>query len=111
LATVDANVNSPDPHGPIDRPPPPEPLTVRIEATGYTVSTAVGDRTHIPVLAPGRYDVLALHTHLAAQRNLAPREHAAALAADDGVHYSEVVETMDVLAGSGFSNVTVTGTL
>src|SRR5215510_10154511 len=58
LASVDANLGSADPHGPIDRAPDRQPLTVHIEANGYVVSSDAGDRIQIPLAHDGAHDVL-----------------------------------------------------
>jgi len=87
------------------------PLTVLIDHEGYRVGSDAGDETRIPLAAEGEWDVSALRAHLEHRRDIAPNEHDVVVSADDGVQYARMVETMDVLAGSGYSGVTVSGGL
>lgn len=111
LASIDANLQSP---GAVDAPDTATEqtlLSVRVQNDGFTLFTEVGDRTHIPLSSEGAYDVGALSEHLSHRRALDPNASAAVVTADDGVQYASVVEAMDALAGGGYPNVTITGSL
>jgi biopolymer transport protein ExbD len=113
LASVQAHLDGPgvpSPHS-IDTPPPPLPIAVLVRADGYLLSSDAGDEVQIPLASEGTYDIGALTEHLTTRRRLDPNRTEAIVSADDGVQYAEVVQTMDVLAGSGFPHVTVSGNL
>ncbi len=111
LASVEANLDGPGNVRDMTDPSPHVPLSVRVLADGYLVASGLGDETRIPRSEETSYDLLALREHLAARRQVAPNEDAVVVSADDGVAYADIVQTMDVLTGSGFPNVTVSGTL
>lgn len=108
LSTMEASLASPGPT--IDRPPPGDetPLTVRVAHDGYVLTTELGDEVTIAKSGEG-YDLVAFREHLSARRRLDPNQHLAIVTADDGVSYSNVIEAMDALTGSGFGEVTMSG--
>ena len=112
LASVEAHLDGPGtPQSHLDQRPPELPLTVRVSSTGYTLSTGAGDEFTIPMADEDSYDTAALREHLATRRQLDPNRHAAVLMADDGVQYASVVQTMDLLSGGGFPEVTISGAM
>ncbi|HHH31445.1 MAG TPA: biopolymer transporter ExbD [Polyangiaceae bacterium] len=111
MSSMEANLNSSADPAAIDTPPPEPPLTVLIDQEGYRLSGAAGDEVRIPLAAPGVYDEAALAVQLERRHVVDPSASAALLSADDGVNYALVIGAMDVLVGSGFSGVTITGTL
>ena len=111
LASVQAHLDGPGrTESAAYQPPPSLPLMVRVASDGFVVGSDVGDEVRIP-MASEQYDVAALADHLDARRRLAPSEHQAVLTADDGVGYASLVSAMDVLAGHGFPEVTVSGSM
>jgi biopolymer transport protein ExbD len=110
LASLDANLESPG-EADMERVRDDIPLTVQISANGYVVASPAGDYVRIPRAGEEGYDVLALEEHLAARHRMAPNARGAVVSADDGVQYAELVKAMDVLHGTGFDAVTVTGSL
>lgn len=114
LASLDANVNlpgNPAPNGMTMQSDAPLPLTVLIDANGYRVTTDMGDETRIGLDGDGAHDTAALREHLRDRRAVVANDSRVVVSADDGIQYAEVVETMDVFAGSGFGNVTIAGDL
>ena len=84
------------------------PLTVEMGTAGYVLSSAAGDRIEIP-RTTGGYDLVALRERLEERRRLAPAGHGVQLAPDDDVHHVDLVATMDVLIGTGYQGVTMSG--
>lgn len=113
LASLDAHLDAPGtPTEAMDQPTPNDlPLTVRIDHDGYFLSTGLGDETRIPLAAEGSWDLAALQQHLVERHRLDPNDARVIVTADDGVEYAQVVAAMDVFAGSGYANVTITGGL
>ena len=108
LSAVDANL---PPNGPtIDGPTShqPQTATLVVGANGYRVIGIAGEDVTIP-RAEESYDIAALRDHLRARRGIDPNERAMVVTADDGVSYAELIRAMDVLGGSGYSDVTISG--
>lgn len=108
MSTMEANLASPGSDGMDTVETPDTPLTVRVGHDGYVVTTEIGDEVTIPKNGDV-YDVTAFREHLSARRRLDPNQHLAVVTADDGVSYSNVIDAMDALTGSGFPDVTMSG--
>ena len=112
MATLNANLQGPgSPEAPMVAPSSDLPLTVMIDHEGYRLSTELGDETRIPLASEGAHDTVALRENLRHRLQLDPNEHRLVVSADDGIEYAQVVDAMDVFAGTGFDNVTVAGNL
>ena len=68
-----------------------------------------GEDVRIPK-SEDAYDLVALRDHLRARRGIDPNERAMVVTADDGVAYAELIRAMDVLGGTGYQDVTISGT-
>lgn len=112
LASVSANLETPgNPQSEIDEPDRTLPLVVRVTNDGFHLSSEAGDAIAIPMGTDGEYDSEALAQHLTQRRALDPNATQAIVTADDGVQYAHLVRAMDVLNGSGFPHVTITGAI
>jgi len=109
MASLNANLDAPGaPESEMTAPDSALPLTVLIDHDGYRLSTELGDETRIP-LTNESHDTGALRAQLERRMQLAPGENRVVVSADDGIQYAQVVEAMDVFAGTGFDSVTVAG--
>ena len=110
LSSLDAHMNTPgNPQSEMDTDEHELPLTVLIDDDGYRLSSELGDETRIPLASDGAHDTVALRDALRDRHRIDPNESSVVLAADDGIQYAQVVETMDVFSGSGYPSVTVSG--
>jgi biopolymer transport protein ExbD len=82
--------------------------TLRVGSDGYHIVGTAGDEIHV-ARSESAYDTSGLREQLATRRRIDPNEHAMMVTADDGVAYAELVLAMDVLTGSGYRDVTITG--
>lgn len=110
LASLEANLPG-NPQSEIDGQHDPQdlPLMVFIDAGGYSLSTDLGDETRIPLSADGAHDTSALRQALRDRHEIVPNEDRVVLSADDGIHYVQIVDAMDVFSGSGYGSVTIAG--
>jgi biopolymer transport protein ExbD len=102
LAAVQTNLRAPGDETAMIAPPPTQPLTVHVGEGAFLVASDVGDRTEIPWVA-GEPDVEALVEHLALRRDAF--EGRVVVVADDGIHYEDVILTMDAAARAGYADV------
>jgi biopolymer transport protein TolR len=106
LASHDAVQEVPGQDTAVDPPPEKLRLVLRVDTSGYVVSSTAGDSIAIPKL-DGAYDEVALAERLRIYRASLPDQHAITLVADDGVHNDDVVQAMDVATGQGFTGIAV----
>lgn len=104
LAVVEVNQDVPSTEA-VDR-IPPDTLALYLQVTheGYTLATSAGDRVDIPMNG-GIYDPDTLRSRLAERRAADPTRSDIIVAPEDGVHYADVIASMDVAMGVGFRDV------
>ena len=85
--------------------PPPLALSVRVAPDRYVLQTTGGNALEVARHGDAS-DRAALGDRVRELRGQVT-SHDVILASDDGVHYDELVDVMDVLMGSGFSSVSV----
>jgi biopolymer transport protein ExbD len=81
-------------------------LILQVQADGFTLATTAGDRISIPKHNDA-YDMETLSEKLKARRTAEPNRRDLVVAPEDGVHYADVVASMDLVAGAGFSEMTL----
>ncbi|MHB8417011.1 MAG: biopolymer transporter ExbD [Myxococcales bacterium] len=84
-------------------------LSMVITGKGYTLSIGQGGApVEIPRGAAG-YDVPALLARLREVRDMHPKQEAITVAAEDGISYDTLVQTIDTCLKAGLSSVSVDG--
>jgi biopolymer transport protein ExbD len=113
LARLDANQQQPGQQA-ANEPPPEEKIKVvlKVETSGYVISSTAGDRIEIPKLGDD-YDNEGLREKLQERKRLEPNRRDLVVAPEDGVMYEFVVAAMDMVVGEGFPDMSLSdgGTL
>ena len=107
LARLNANQQQPGQNAP-DQPPPEEHIKVilQVQATGFIISSTAGDRIEIPKTGD-QYDMETLRDKLQERKRLEPNRKDMVVAPEDGVHYEDVVASMDMVVGEGFPEMSL----
>jgi biopolymer transport protein ExbD len=107
LARLNANQQQPGQQAP-NEPPPEEKIKVilQVSATGFVISSTAGDRIEIPK-SGDTYDMEALREKLQERKRLEPNRKDMVVAPEDGVHYEDVVASMDMVVGEGFPDMSL----
>jgi biopolymer transport protein ExbD len=107
LARLNANQQQPGQQAP-NEPPPEEKIKVilQVQATGFVISSTAGDRIEIPKSGDG-YDMEGLREKLQERKRLEPNRKDLVVAPEDGVHYEDVVASMDMVVGEGFPDMSL----
>lgn len=108
LARINANQQQPGQAAPEDAPPPEEKvrLVLQVQGSGYVLASTAGDRLDIPK-ASDAYDLEELRNKLQERKRLEPNRTDIVVAPEDGVLYKDVVETMDIVVGEGFPDMSL----
>ena len=106
LARIDANQRQPGAASVDEVREEMVKLVVQLQADKFVVASTAGDRLEIPKRGDA-YDMQALRDTLQLRRQHDPNKKDLVVAPDDGVRYEDVVESMDVVVGSGFSEMTL----
>lgn len=88
--------------------PPPEQLKLilQIQQTGFVLASSAGDRNEVRK-SGANYDLIALKELLRTRRSEDPNKKDIVVAPEDGVLYKDVVSTMDLVLGEGYSDMTL----
>lgn len=107
LARLNANQQQPGQQAP-NEPPPEEKIKVilQVQATGFTLASTAGDRIEIPK-SGDQYDMEGLRTKLQDRKRSEPNRKDMVVAPEDGVHYEDVVASMDMVVGEGFPDMSL----
>jgi biopolymer transport protein ExbD len=106
LASVPANQQVPSSNA-VDRDVEPAiSLYLQVTHAGYTIASSAGDRVEIPRNGE-LYDREMLRTRLQERRAADPNRHDIIVSPEDGVHYEDVIASMDTALGVGFDAVSV----
>jgi biopolymer transport protein ExbD len=107
LARLNANQQQPGQQAP-NEPPPEEKIKVilQVQASGFVISSTAGDRIEIPKSGDS-YDMEGLREKLQERKRLEPNRKDLVVAPEDGVHYEDVVASMDMVVGEGFSDMSL----
>jgi len=106
LASVPANQQVPSPNA-LDRQVEPTiSLYLQVTHAGYTIASSAGDRVEIPMNGD-TYDRETLATRLEERRAADPNRHDIIVSPEDGVHYQDVIASMDTALGVGFDEVSI----
>jgi biopolymer transport protein ExbD len=107
LARLNANQQQPGQSAP-DQPPPEEHIKVilQVQGSGFILSSTAGDRIEIPKTAD-QYDMEGLREKLQERKRLEPNRKDLVVAPEDGVHYEDVVASMDMVVGEGFPDMSL----
>lgn len=107
LARLNANQQQPGQSAP-NEPPPEEHIKVilQVQANGFTIASTAGDRIEIPKSGDA-YDMEGLREKLQERKRLEPNRKDLVVAPDDGVHYEDVVASMDIVVGEGFPDMSL----
>jgi biopolymer transport protein ExbD len=107
LARLNANQQQPGQQAP-NEPPPEEKIKVilQVQANGFVISSTAGDRIEIPKSGDG-YDMEGLREKLQERKRLEPNRKDLVVAPEDGVHYEDVVASMDMVVGEGFPDMSL----
>jgi biopolymer transport protein ExbD len=107
LARLNANQQQPGQQAP-NEPPPEEKIKVilQVQANGFTIASTAGDRIEIPKSGDA-YDMEALREKLQERKRLEPNRKDLVVAPEDGVKYSDVVASMDMVMGEGFPDMSL----
>ena len=88
-------------------------ITLRLAPAGHVLELSSGQDISVPAAkgADGevRYDYTLLAAKLAELKRQYPDQAAITVAADDAVHYADLVHTIDACVGAGLASVAVTG--
>jgi biopolymer transport protein ExbD len=107
LARIDANQQVPGQNTPESEPPPDKvKLILQVQNTGYVLASTAGDRITINKRGED-YDLEELRTKLQERRRLEPNRRDIIVAPEDGVHYEDVVQAMDIAVGEEFPDVSL----
>jgi biopolymer transport protein ExbD len=107
LARLNANQQQPGQQAP-NEPPPEEKIKVilQVQASGFVIASTAGDRIEIPK-SGDTYDMEALREKLQERKRLEPNRKDLVVAPEDGVHYEDVVASMDMVVGEGFPDMSL----
>ena len=107
LARLNANQQQPGQQAP-NEPPPEEKikLILQVQATGFIISSTAGDRIEVPKTGD-QYDMEGLREKLQERKRLEPNRKDLVVAPEDGVHYEDVVASMDMVVGEGFPDMSL----
>jgi len=107
LARINANQQQPGQNAP-DQPPPEEriKLILQVQNTGFVLASTAGDRIEIPKSGDA-YDLEELRNKLQERHRLEPNRRDLVVAPEDGVHYEDVVDAMDIVVGEGFPDMSL----
>jgi len=107
LARLDANQQQPGQQAP-NEPPPEEKIKfiLQVQATGYVLASTAGDRIEVPKTGDA-YDLEGLRTKLQERKRAEPNRKDLVVAPEDGVHYEDVVASMDMVVGEGFPDMSL----
>lgn len=107
LARLNANQQQPGQSAP-NEPPPEEKIKVilQVQSNGFTLSSTAGDRIEIPKSGDA-YDMEGLRTKLQERKRSEPNRKDLVVAPEDGVHYEDVVASMDMVVGEGFPDMSL----
>jgi biopolymer transport protein ExbD len=107
LARLNANQQQPGQQAP-NEPPPEEKIKVilQVSANGFVISSTAGDRIEIPK-SGDTYDMEGLREKLQERKRLEPNRKDLVVAPEDGVHYEDVVASMDMVVGEGFPDMSL----
>jgi biopolymer transport protein ExbD len=107
LARLNANQQQPGQQAP-NEPPPEEKIKVilQVSANGFVISSTAGDRIEIPKSGDS-YDMEGLREKLQERKRLEPNRKDLVVAPEDGVHYEDVVASMDMVVGEGFPDMSL----
>jgi biopolymer transport protein ExbD len=84
-------------------PPSGERLVLRLRAgAGWELSSSAGDRYDIPADEPG-----VLAERLEERRRMSRADIPIVVAPEDGVPYERIISAMDVVAGAGYADVSL----
>lgn len=108
LAHIDSHQET---HGRADVPVLPVPLTrlslaLHMTTEGFTLSSSDGSSSEVPKTG-ARYDLATLRAQLAEWRSLDANRRDIVVTPDDGIPYTEVVRTLDVVVGAGFDEFSI----
>ncbi len=107
LARLNANQQQPGQSAP-NEPPPEEhiKLVLQVSGSGFVISSTAGDRIEIPK-SGDQYDMEGLREKLQERKRLEPNRKDLVVAPEDGVRYEDVVSSMDMVVGEGFSDMSL----
>ena len=107
LARLNANQQQPGQQAP-NEPPPEEKIKdiLQVQASGFVIASTAGDRIEIPKSGDA-YDMEALREKLQERKRLEPNRKDLVVAPEDGVKYSDVVASMDMVMGEGFPDMSL----
>lgn len=81
-------------------------LILSVRESGLVLGDTAGARREIPNRG-GAHDLSALRAELGARRSMEPNRRELVVAPEDGVDYADVMAAMDVSAGQGFSELSL----
>src|SRR4051812_44491822 len=107
LARLNANQQQPGQQAP-NEPPPEEKikLILQVKSSGFVISSTAGDSIDIPKNGD-QFDMEALREKLQERKRLEPNRKDLVVAPEDGVHYEDVVASMDMVVGEGFPDMSL----
>jgi len=107
LARLDANQQQPGQQAP-NEPPPEEKIKfiLQVQATGFVLASSAGDRIEVPKSGDA-YDMDGLREKLQERKRAEPNRKDLVVAPEDGVHYEDVVASMDMVVGEGFPDMSL----
>ena len=82
-------------------------VTLTLTSSGCVLTRSTGEEAQLPRIA-GQLDEQGLSRQLAMVRTTLPKQHDMTVRAQDSVHYSDLIKTMDLARGAQFSNIQVT---
>jgi biopolymer transport protein ExbD len=77
-----------------------------VSSNGFVISSTAGDRIEIPK-SGDTYDMEGLREKLQERKRLEPNRKDLVVAPEDGVHYEDVVASMDMVVGEGFPDMSL----
>ena len=107
LARLDANQQQPGQQAP-NEPPPEEKIKfiLQVQSTGFVLASSAGDRIEVPKSGDA-YDMDGLREKLQERKRAEPNRKDLVVAPEDGVHYEDVVASMDMVVGEGFPDMSL----
>lgn len=81
-------------------------LVLQVLSTGYVLADTTGARQQIPKNSE-TFDLVGLKEKLGERRELEPDRTDIIVAPEDGVVYNDVVQTMDVVVGEGYNDMSL----
>jgi biopolymer transport protein ExbD len=108
LARIEANMAVPG--APSEDTPPPQDdevkLYLKVLQSGYTLESSAGDSLPIPKNGD-TYDIAGLRTKLQERHQMEPNRRDIIILSENGVHYSDIIQAMDIANGEHFSEVSI----